>query len=71
MLFGRAELVFAYAAEFALEILGKVFPLNAGFLFVINPAANFAYVFHFLTSQYYWINKSIHIKRSKINTLDL
>ena len=42
----RREVVLASAAEFAGEVIGEVFPLHAGFLFVIDPAAEIAYIFH-------------------------
>ena len=45
-LFNRAEVFLAHAAQLADEVFGQVFPLHAGFLFVINPAAHIANIFH-------------------------
>lgn len=50
----NAELIFAYGAEGALEIVGEIFPLGAGrnavfgraFILVVFPTANIAYVSH-------------------------
>ena len=49
-LFFGSELVFANAAELAGEIIGKIFPLCALFVFIIDPAAYLAYIFHGYTS---------------------
>lgn len=46
MLFFRTEILFAYSAELAYKIFGKVFPLYAGFILIIDPAAYIAYIFH-------------------------
>ena len=45
-LFLGGEVVLADAAELAGEIVGQVFPLHAGLVLVIDPAADIAYVFH-------------------------
>ena len=50
----RRELIFSYAAQRALKILGKVFPFCAGCnsivritdSFIINPTAYITYIFH-------------------------
>ena len=41
-----AELVFTDTAELTGEIFGEIFPLYAGFLFVVNPAANITNITH-------------------------
>lgn len=46
LFFGR-KILFAYATEFAGEVGGEVFPLDAGFFLVVNPAANIADILHF------------------------
>lgn len=43
---GGFEIVLANAAELAGEILGKLFPLYAGLLFVVDPAADLTNVLH-------------------------
>lgn len=45
LLFG-AELILAYAAKLAGKIFGQFFPFYALFLFVIDPAAYVANIFH-------------------------
>jgi hypothetical protein len=44
-LFSR-EIFLADAAQLAGEILGQIFPLHTGFLFIVNPAADIAHIFH-------------------------
>ena len=41
----RTEILFAYTAEFTGKIIGKIFPFHTGLFFVIDPAADIAYVF--------------------------
>ena len=50
LLFGR-EVILTDAAELAGKIVAQLFPLYAGFLFIVDPAANIAYVFHNITSE--------------------
>ena len=45
LLFG-AEIVLADAAELAGKIFGEIFPLDALFFLVVNPAADIANVLH-------------------------
>ena len=45
-LFFRAEIFFSCAAELACEIIGKIFPFRALLVFIIDPAAEIADVFH-------------------------
>lgn len=47
-LFFRAEIVLADAAEFAGEIFGEIFPLDALFFLIVDPAADVANVLHFV-----------------------
>ena len=46
ILFLGAELVLAHRAEGALEIVTDFFPLLALFFFVVDPATDFADIFH-------------------------
>ena len=45
-LFLGAELVFTDSAEGAFEVISDFFPLFALLFFVVDPAANFADIFH-------------------------
>ena len=45
LVYGR-ELVFSDGAELTLEIIGEIFPFYAGLFFIVDPAANVAYIFH-------------------------
>ena len=42
----RREVVLAHTAKLAGKILGKILPLYAGFVLVIDPAADLADIFH-------------------------
>jgi hypothetical protein len=46
ILFFNAELVLAHSAEGALEIVADFFPLLALLVFIKDPAADFADIFH-------------------------
>jgi hypothetical protein len=48
VLFFHAELVLAYSAEGALEIVADFFPLLVLFFFVVDPAANVTDIFHWV-----------------------
>ena len=39
-------MIFAHAAELALEIIGEILPLLSLLLFIVDPAADLAYVLH-------------------------
>ena len=56
--FGRilflAELVFADTAELAGEIFGQIFPLDASFVLIVDPAAQIANVLHAFSSLGFW-----------------
>jgi hypothetical protein len=50
ILFFYAELILAYSAEGALEIVADFFPLLALLVFVKDPAADFTNIFHRVSS---------------------